>query len=115
MDTAEFKQQLEIKKGRLEKELSGFATQDPEIKDDWDSKYPRTPGSNLEEAADEVTEYSTRLHLEFNLENQLKDVNAALEKIEKGAYGICEKCKNPISEERLKASAEARLCGQCNA
>jgi len=111
---AQFKQRLQSKKEDLEKELSSFATPDPNIKGDWDSKYPRVPQGNLEEAADEVTEYSTRLHLEFSLENQLKDITSALENMEKGTYGMCEKCQNSISEERLKASPEARLCTSCN-
>ena len=107
-------EQLRAKKEQLEKELSSFATKDPNIKGDWDSRYPRTPQGNLEEAADEVEEYSTRLNLEFNLETQLKNVTSALEKVARGAYGVCEKCGGRISEERLKASPEARLCEKCN-
>ena len=110
----QLKQQLQFRKGELEKELSSFATPDPNIKGDWDSKYPRVPQGNLEEAANEVAEYSTRLHLEFSLETQLKDINSALEKIEKETYGVCENCQKPISEERLEASPEARTCVSCN-
>ena len=110
----QLKDQLQTKKEELEKELSSFATKDPNVKGDWDSAYPRTPQGNLEEAADEVEEYSTRVRLEFNLENLLKDVNNALEKMKQGTYGACEKCSNPISQERLKVSPEARLCGECN-
>ena len=110
----EYKKLLENKKGQLEKELSGFATQDPNVKGDWDSKFPKTPEGNIEEAADEVEEYITRVHLEFSLETQLRDVNAALEKIEKNAYGICESCGKNISEDRLNASPEAKRCIQCN-
>ena len=109
----ELKSQLQIKKRQLESQLSEFATKDPNLKDDWDTTYPRVPQGNLEEAADEVEEYSTKLNVEFNLESQLKDVNAALEKIERGSFGICEKCKNPIASERLKVSPEARLCSNC--
>jgi len=110
----ELKKQLQTKKDQLESELSSFATKDPNMKGDWDTKFPRTPEGNLEEAADEVEEYSIRLHLEFNLETQLKDVDKALSKIEKGAYGVCEKCGEPIAPERLQASPEARLCVNCN-
>lgn len=109
----QLKNQLQAKKNQLEKELGEFATKDPNLKDDWDTKYPRVPQGNLEEAADEVEEYSTKLNVEFNLESQLKDVNAALAKIGQGNFGICEKCKNPIAIERLKASPEARLCQNC--
>jgi RNA polymerase-binding transcription factor DksA len=105
---------LQTKKNQLESELSSFATKDPNVKGDWDTKFPRTPEGNLEEAADDVEEYSTRLHLEFNLETQLKDVDEALGKIEKGTYGICDKCGKPIAPERLEVSPEARLCTNCN-
>lgn len=116
MNTATFqklKQELSRKKENLEKELSAFAAQDPKLKDDWDTKYPRTPGSNLEEASDEVEEYSTALPIEFTLETQLKDVQNALLKIENSAYGTCESCGDFIEEARLLASPEARFCGKC--
>ena len=110
----ELKSQLQTRKQQLENQLNEFATKDPNLKDDWDTKYPRVPQGNLEEAADEVEEYTTKLNVEFNLETQLKDVNAALSKIEQGNFGICEKCKNPIALERLKVSPEAKLCQSCN-
>src|SRR3989338_3496561 len=92
----ELKGKLQAKKQQLENQLGEFATKDPNLKDDWDTKYPRVPQGNLEEAADEVEEYSTKLNVEFTLETQLKDVNAALEKIAKDTYGLCEQCGNPI-------------------
>ncbi len=107
------KAELEEKKKYLEEELSSFAKKDPKMKGDWDAKMPRVPEGNLEEAADEVEEYSTNLHIEFNLENQLKEVNAALERIKKGTYGKCEKCQKNINPERLKASPEATTCTEC--
>lgn len=110
----ELKSRLQTKKRQLEKELGEFATKDPNLKDDWDTKYPRVPQGNLEEAADEVEEYTTKLNVEFNLETQLKDVNAALARIEQGNFGICQTCKNPIALERLKVSPEAKLCQSCN-
>ena len=105
---------LREKKSRLEAQLSSFATKDPNLKDDWDTKYPRVPGSNLEEAADEVEEYSTKLNLEFSLETQLKDVNDALERVAQGKYGLCENCGKEVATERLEVSPEARLCGKCS-
>lgn len=113
METTEFKTQLSQKKEQLENQLSQFAKKDPNVKGDWDTNYPRVPQGNLEEAADEVEEYSTNLHVEFSLETQLKDVNDALERIEKGTYGVCEKCGNEIAKERLQVSPEARFCSSC--
>jgi len=104
---------LKEKKAHLEQELSGFAKKDPGLRGDWDTKYPRTPEGGLEEAAGEVEEYSTNLHIEFSLEKQLQEVNAALERIEKNQYGICENCKKEIAQERLIAIPESSHCAQC--
>jgi len=111
--TEELKTRLVEKKKYLQQELSSFASKDPKVKGNWDTKVPRIQEGNLEEAADEVEEYSTNLHIEFNLEKQLKEVGAALERIEKGTYGECEKCKKKISPERLQASPEASTCRDC--
>lgn len=48
-----------------------------------------------------------------SLEARIKEIEKALEKIEKGTYGICEKCHQPIEEERLKIDLAAYLCRKC--
>lgn len=106
------KKQLEAKKKILEEELQQFAEKDKRLKGDWDTKFPKFNGS-LEEGADEVEEYSTRLPIEYSLENRLRDINLALEKIKKGHYGRCEKCQQEISKERLRVCPEARTCSKC--
>ncbi len=108
----ESKEKLEKEKAALEKQLHTFADQDPNLKGDWDSRFPKFDG-NLEEAADEVEEYTARLPVEFSLETRLKDINLALEKIEKGKYGQCESCSKEIEEERLNIMPAARLCMKC--
>lgn len=37
----------------------------------------------------------------------------AMHRIENGTYGICQKCDEPISEERLVAVLYAPLCKRC--
>ena len=44
---------------------------------------------------------------------ELCDVNLALEKIEAGAYGLCENCSHKIARKRLRALPFARLCIAC--
>ncbi len=41
------------------------------------------------------------------------DIQAALEKIENGTYGICESCGEEISTARLEAYPTAKLCVNC--
>jgi DnaK suppressor protein len=113
----ELKQKLQEEKEATEKELGSFAKKDPHLKGDWDSVFPRydggTGGEILEDAADEVEEYATRLPIEYTLELRLQDIDLALKKMKKGKYGICENCRKKISQERLKVYPEARFCIKC--
>ena len=43
----------------------------------------------------------------------LRDVVSALQKIEDGSYGTCERCSEPIAEKRLDALPFARYCINC--
>lgn len=45
-----------------------------------------------------------------NLYNLLKEVDLALERINKGTYGLCEVCNDPIETERLIADPLLTLC-----
>lgn len=113
----ELKEKLEKEKREIEEELKKIA-QKGEVPGDWKTKFPSFNGgeagsSLLEKEADEVEEYETLRGIEQKLEMKLKEINLALEKIEKGNYGICEKCKKEIEIERLKAIPEARFCKNC--
>jgi RNA polymerase-binding protein DksA len=48
--------------------------------------------------------------LEENSSNVLADIDAALARIESGAFGVCERCGKPIDEDRLEALPWATLC-----
>ncbi|MDD5145450.1 MAG: TraR/DksA C4-type zinc finger protein [Candidatus Pacebacteria bacterium] len=114
----DLQKKLEKEKAGLEEQLKKFATKDEKLSGDWDTKYPRLDGNesgsgSLEIAADEVEQYGSLLPVEHSLEIRLKNVNLALEKIKKGNYGICEKCKKEIPSDRLKVSPESRFCIKC--
>jgi RNA polymerase-binding transcription factor DksA len=44
---------------------------------------------------------------------ELKAIDAALDRITKGTFGICVRCEEPISEARLKLVPHAALCERC--
>jgi len=113
------KQELEKEKTAIEEQLKKFAKKDKKLPGDWDTVFPKynggeSGGAALEKAADEVEEYSTLLPIEYSLELRLKNIDLALEKIKKGKYGICEKCRKEIPIARLKVSPEARFCLKCS-
>jgi DnaK suppressor protein len=48
-----------------------------------------------------------------SLRTNLREVERALGKLDDGTYGRCERCGNPIGEERLDAIPWAPLCIDC--
>jgi len=48
-----------------------------------------------------------------NEEEELREIDAALERLEKSAFGICEVCGKPIPKSRLKIIPYAKLCIEC--
>lgn len=44
---------------------------------------------------------------------ELKDIEYALERIEKGSYNTCEMCSDEIGIARLKAKPYAKFCMTC--
>ena len=68
------------------------------------------------DAGDEsVVRMMTDLHLQEagrDLE-ELRDIDAALQRIEAGGYGDCEECGNEIGYPRLEAQPTAIRCVQC--
>jgi RNA polymerase-binding transcription factor DksA len=53
------------------------------------------------------------LALEQTALRELAALEAALERIEHGAYGICETCSRPIDAERLRVVPYAAQCQAC--
>ena len=72
-----------------------------------------TTGNHMADDATEVSEQAKTLALRGHLEAMLKEVDRAIVRAERGTYGICERCRNPISEERLKVIPSATLCIDC--
>ena len=102
---------LEEKSG-LEERLKQFAQKDTSKQNNYKAVFPDY-GSKDDENAAEVAAFSDRLSLEHTLEVDLRDVNKALENIEKGNYGICKYCKKPIGEKRLLVRPTSSSCVEC--
>jgi DnaK suppressor protein len=103
--------QLEGEKKRLAEELSDIQT----TASSSEERREGSPFGKREEEATETLELEKRLVLENRIRQEMSDVTRALEKIEKGTYGLCENCGQPISPERLEALPQATLCVNCKA
>ena len=108
-----YRKLLLAEKQRLEKELeelvarttrAGVADGVAEL-----SSYEDHPA----DMASETFEREKDFALEENVEATLAKVKAALAKIEKGNYGICDLCSQPIKAARLQAMPFATLCVGC--
>ncbi len=53
------------------------------------------------------------LNLSENLRRKLRDIDTALEKIDNGEYGICARCEEEISPQRMKVRPFSRYCIEC--
>src|SRR3989338_3619560 len=109
---AEIKAKLLEEKEGLENELPKFTKKNPHIADDFDATFPDY-GNEEDDNAREVAQYTANKPLEMTLERTLRDVNKALERIEKGSYGICKYCQQPIEEKRLLARPISGACVSC--
>lgn len=63
--------------------------------------------------ASEAFERDKDLMVGEEMQRLLDRVRSALKKIEKGNYGVCEGCGQPIDKARLKAIPYAALCLKC--
>lgn len=68
---------------------------------------------DLEEGDPDLIEREKSAALLATLERKLESIETALRSIEKGLYGICERCGQPIDPERLEVKPDATLCLPC--
>jgi RNA polymerase-binding transcription factor DksA len=73
---------------------------------------PEIEQSDLAEQLEEKQDFFAK---KVMLKERLEKINSALERIEKGKYGICVKCGGKIEEQRLKIDPTIELCRKCSA
>ena len=62
------------------------------------------------DVASETFEREKDVSILWNVDEQLRDVEGALKRLDDGTYGRCEICGKDIGDERLRARPEARYC-----
>ena len=79
------------------------------IEDELDDPLPK----DFEDQATELEDDEVLQTLGENGVQELRQIEAALDRIDQGTYGVCLNCGNPISDERLAAVPHAALCRDC--
>jgi DnaK suppressor protein len=85
---------------------------------DFDAVVEASRDSNADdehdpEGATIAFERSQVAALVLQVRGHLAEVEAALERLEVGSYGICERCGQPIAQARLEARPAASRCIRC--
>lgn len=70
-------------------------------------------GNHMADDGTEAFDQAAGLALHRNDEALLSEVDSALNRLDRGTYGVCERCSNEIDDARLHALPYARLCILC--
>lgn len=106
---ADLKAYLEAEKKRLEQEI---AEADLDVATDENrAGY----GNHMADDATEVFEQERSAGMRRDQEILLDQVKDALQRIENGTYGFCQRCGRAIDTARLRALPTASLCYECKA
>jgi RNA polymerase-binding transcription factor DksA len=69
--------------------------------------------SNFADSSQVTAERGETDALVNELRASLKEVERALERLDEGRYGVCQRCGKPIGEARLEAMPATTLCISC--
>ena len=97
------REQLEAELARLDHQLAALGHGGTDL--DFDEGFADTGQVTAERGEVEA--------LAGTLLETRADVERALQKIDQGSYGVCERCSKAIAEARLQANPTARLCITC--
>lgn len=112
-DIEAFKEQLLAEKKKIEAELETVARLNPDDPTDYEpieKNDPVTNEADPNERADAQEAFAANTLITDNLELRLDEVDAALERIEQGTYGVCKISGEPIEKDRLEANPAATTC-----
>ena len=109
MDKATATKRLEEERTRLQGIREGIQReQDDAIADAGGelSSVDQHPG----DSGTETFEMEKNVSLLEQVNDELLEVEAAFQRLERGTYGICQVCGRPIGDERLEAMPATRFC-----
>jgi RNA polymerase-binding transcription factor len=109
IDTAGIRRELEDRLAALDRELGELTA------------VPRDPaaavsfGKRIGDGTTEAVDRLSKVGAAEQLAAMRSDVTRALEKLDEGTYGLCDRCGSSIPDERLDARPWSVLCVRCAA
>ena len=109
MDKATAARRLEEERTRLQGIREGIQREQEEGSSDTGgelSSFDQHPG----DSGTETFEMEKNVSLLEQVDDELLEVEAAVQRLERGTYGSCQVCSRPIGDERLEAMPATRFC-----
>ena len=103
---------LEARRDELQGEIDGMAVELRTIGSAQEEEKGGL-GNHLAEDGSNVMEAERISTISGDLSEVLGQVNAALERLDAGTFGTCQRCQKPINEERLEAFPYVAYCIEC--
>ena len=112
IDAGELKELLLDRSKVLEVDLAGLENETTGEGAERAGAQSSAPG-HLAELASDASEKAVMFGQMESQSDELGEVRDALERLDKGAFGLCDECNDEIPMERLRAIPYARLCMGC--
>jgi RNA polymerase-binding protein DksA len=109
VDTAHLRQRLLDERQRVLDAIENIHSENPSSLGE-ETEEPTFQDNHLGDVATATFDREMASTLEENSTHVLGEIDAALARIEEGTYGVCERCGEPIGDERLDALPWAKLC-----
>lgn len=114
VDTARFRDLLTDRRAAVANALENLHKENAgSLEDETGELVSGSADQHMADTATETVEREIGNTLELHDERLLVAIDAALDRIEAGAYGKCVNCGAHIPEERLEAMPWATLCIDC--
>jgi DnaK suppressor protein len=111
IDTTEFRALLEEERTRIANAIQYLHEENPgNMEDELGEVGGRGTDNHMGDMASVTFDRELDQGLEEGAQQTLGQIERALQKIDEGSYGICERCGRPIGEDRLRARPWATLC-----
>ena len=110
IDTAHFRQELDVARERLLKTIEHHDIGNASLEEETGELLSGSADNHLADTATETYERELDEGLEEDAREQLRQVDSALERLEAGGFGTCEIDGKPIPADRLEAVPWTTLC-----
>ena len=109
-ETEKIRVALAARQGELRKEYTSTVSELAELQRD---RLTDSAGDDQADTGTKTFEREQEISLANGILERITQVERALERLDEGSYGWCERCGDPIPVERLAALPSATLCVTC--